>query len=259
MIRHLCLSLVVALPCDFAVSAQPKDPPKTFTDSLGMEFALVPKGKSWLGGGSGKEGTKEVKFAHDFYLGAYAVTQEEWQKIMGKNPSHFSRGGKGADAVKDIADADLKRFPVENVSWDDLRLARVPSGGDKKDDKKDDEDKLQGEWVIVSAETSDKSFVGLKDKKVLVKGSEWTEPIAKKGPMVKFSFKIDPTKNPKQLDLMATLGGSREQVKEQTWRGIYKIDGNTLTFCRGFPEGERPTEFKSGPKALLMVLQRAGN
>jgi formylglycine-generating enzyme required for sulfatase activity len=37
-------------------------------------------------------------------------------------PSHFSRTGDGKDAVKDIPDAELKRFPVENVSWDDTQL-----------------------------------------------------------------------------------------------------------------------------------------
>ena len=96
--------------------------PPTFTNSLGMEFVLVPKGKSWLGGGGGKPGDKEVEITHDFYLGKYEVTQEEWEKVMGSNPSHFSRTGGGKDAVKDIADAELKRFPVENVSWDDAQL-----------------------------------------------------------------------------------------------------------------------------------------
>jgi len=37
---------------------------------------------------------------------------------MGENPSSFSRTGDGKDAVKDIPDADLRRFPVESVSWD---------------------------------------------------------------------------------------------------------------------------------------------
>ncbi|MBM4070443.1 MAG: hypothetical protein FJ271_16035 [Planctomycetes bacterium] len=105
-----------------------------FTNSLGMEFALVPKGKAWLGGGGGKVGTREVEVKDDFYLGVHEVTQEAWQKVMGKNPSYFSRAGAGKDAIKDIADADLKRFPVENVSWDDAQaFLDALNRRDKKD------------------------------------------------------------------------------------------------------------------------------
>jgi WD40 repeat protein len=96
--------------------------PKTFTNGLGMEFVLVPKGKSWLGGGGGKPGDKEVDVLHDFYLGKYEVTQEEWQKVTGNNPSHFSRTGAYKDAVKDIPYEELKRFPVHTVSWDQAQL-----------------------------------------------------------------------------------------------------------------------------------------
>lgn len=81
----------------------------------------MPKGKGWLGGGSGKPGTTEVNIPSDFYLGQYEVTQEEWQKVMGNNPSYFSRTGGGRDAVVNIADDELKRFPVETVSWNDTQ------------------------------------------------------------------------------------------------------------------------------------------
>ncbi len=74
-----------------------------------------------MGGGGGKLGEKEVEIKQHFYLGKYLLTQEEWQNVMGNNPSHFSRSGVGKDAVKVISDADLKRFPVENVSWDDTQ------------------------------------------------------------------------------------------------------------------------------------------
>jgi formylglycine-generating enzyme required for sulfatase activity len=99
--------------------SQPAAPTK-YTNSLGMEFALVPKGKSWLGGGRGRIGDKEVEIAYDFYLGVYEVTQEEWEKVTGFNPSRFKE-------VPGIPKEDLKRFPVENVSWEDaqLFLARV--------------------------------------------------------------------------------------------------------------------------------------
>jgi formylglycine-generating enzyme required for sulfatase activity len=95
--------------------------PKTlskFTNGLGMEFTLVPKGKAWV---PGSGGDKEVDFKNDFFLGVYEVTQEEWQKVMGKNPSHFARTGDGHELVKDLPDQDLKHFPVDNVSWQDCQ------------------------------------------------------------------------------------------------------------------------------------------
>ncbi len=100
----------------------PATPPGPFKNGIGMEFVRVPKGTGWLGGGGGKPGETKVEFQADFYLGKYEVTQEEWEKVMGSNPSHFSRTGPGKNAVKDIPDADLKRFPVESVSWDDCQL-----------------------------------------------------------------------------------------------------------------------------------------
>ena len=41
-----------------------------------------------------------------FYMGKYEVTQAEWVKVMGNNPSNF----KNCD-----------QCPVENVSWDDIQ------------------------------------------------------------------------------------------------------------------------------------------
>ena len=47
----------------------------------------------------------EVKIVNPFYLGRYEVTQEQWETVMGTNPSIF-RGLK---------------LPVENVSWNDCQ------------------------------------------------------------------------------------------------------------------------------------------
>ena len=47
----------------------------------------------------------EVTITKPFYMGKYVVTQEQYEAIMGNNPSHF----KGA------------QNPVEMVSWDDAQ------------------------------------------------------------------------------------------------------------------------------------------
>jgi serine/threonine protein kinase/formylglycine-generating enzyme required for sulfatase activity len=102
---------------------KPGDPlPPTHTNSIGMEFVRVPKGTAWLGGGANQQGNTKVVIEQDFFLGKYEVTQGEWEAITGLNPSHFSRTGEGNGAVKDVTDADLKRFPVEQVSWDDCQV-----------------------------------------------------------------------------------------------------------------------------------------
>jgi uncharacterized protein (TIGR03067 family) len=122
------------------------------------------------------------------------------------------------------------------------------AGDDKKDDKKDDKDRLQGEWVVVSAELNGEKFERVKDRKLVVKGDEWTAPSGGK-----FTFTLDTAKSPKRLDLKAGTDG-----QEQTWPGIYKLEGDTFTLCRSRgPGGERPKEFKGGEGIFLMVCKRA--
>jgi formylglycine-generating enzyme required for sulfatase activity len=92
-----------------------------------MKFVKVPKGTFWMSK-DGKNAQVQVTIAKDFELAAYTVTQEQWETVMGKNPSYFSRKGEFKDKVKDIADADLKRFPVENVSWNDVQEFLTKNG-----------------------------------------------------------------------------------------------------------------------------------
>jgi uncharacterized protein (TIGR02996 family) len=88
-----------------------------FRNSLDMEFVLVPRGKFWMGGEGGKPGDREVTIPHDFYLGACTVTQQEWLKLMPSNPSWFSPEHRRLEEIRDVADAELAQFPVEQVSW----------------------------------------------------------------------------------------------------------------------------------------------
>ena len=94
----------------------PSGPPKEFTSPLVGKFVLAKAGTFWMGD-RGQQ--REVQIPHDFYIGIYPVTQGQWKRLMGNNPSYYSRTGKGTEKVCGISDADLDLFPVECVSCGD--------------------------------------------------------------------------------------------------------------------------------------------
>src|SRR5207237_1019414 len=70
----------------------------------------------------------DVEISRPFFMDVYEVTQEEFSKVTGGNPSYFSAGGEGRGLVPGT---DTRRFPVENVSWNDarqfcVRLSELP-------------------------------------------------------------------------------------------------------------------------------------
>ena len=75
-----------------------------------MKLVLIPAGKFTMGSPATEpdrnphEGPQhEVTIGKPFYMGIYAVTQEQYEQVMGTNPSEF----KGA------------KNPAHNVSWND--------------------------------------------------------------------------------------------------------------------------------------------
>jgi formylglycine-generating enzyme required for sulfatase activity len=84
---------------------------KRLKNSLGMEFAWVPPGDSWLGGGGGSPGSRKFTLEEGFWAGIYPVTQAEWQAVTGNTPSHFNGN---------------PRFPVESVDWDVITNQFLP-------------------------------------------------------------------------------------------------------------------------------------
>ena len=91
------------------VNLKPETPAKELSLDLGggvkMEFVLVPAGEFMMGEKGVAEPVHPVKITKPFYLGKYEVTQAQYEKVMGANPSKF----KGAD------------LPVEQVSWEDAK------------------------------------------------------------------------------------------------------------------------------------------
>ena len=88
-----------------------------------LEMVLIPAGKFKMGSPASEPGRQpnetqhEVSLTKPYYVGKYEVTQEQWERVMGNNPSDF----KGP------------RLPVTNVSWNDcqdcIRKLNVKTNG----------------------------------------------------------------------------------------------------------------------------------
>ena len=91
--------------------------------STGMAFTFI-KGGCYKMGDLWDEGSKDELPVHivcvdSFYLGTYEVSQEQWQKVMGSNPSKLPLGND---------------FPVENITWNEAQefIAKLNSQGENK-------------------------------------------------------------------------------------------------------------------------------
>jgi len=123
-------------------------------------------------------------------------------------------------------------------------------------DTKKELEKLQGEWTMVSMETRGNKAPDevVKQYKLTIKGDQWTVTTLKGGGG-KATFKIEPSKTPRTIDLTFETAKS-----DSPSRGIYKLEGDTLTLCRTAGDHERPKEFKTTEEAgILVVWKRAKN
>jgi formylglycine-generating enzyme required for sulfatase activity len=76
-----------------------------------LDLVLIPVGKFMMGSPASEKGRRDNETQHEvtltkpFYMGKYEVTQEQWERVMGNNPSS-TKGGT---------------LPVTDVSWEDCQ------------------------------------------------------------------------------------------------------------------------------------------
>lgn len=89
------------------------NPGDTYRDpATGMDFVWVHQGCYLMGseadevGRDSDEGPRHEVCVEGFWMGKYEVTQAQWGRVMGANPSFFNKGGS---------------YPVDSVSWKEVQ------------------------------------------------------------------------------------------------------------------------------------------
>ncbi len=108
-------------------SGEPR-PGQPMQNSLEMKFVWCPPGTFKMGAPPTEhrdsvrlEAQQDVRITRGFYMGAFEVTQQEYERVMGHNPSTFAARSQ----------PETPRYPVDSVTWNDAtefcrRLSEVP-------------------------------------------------------------------------------------------------------------------------------------
>lgn len=120
-----------------------------------------------------------------------------------------------------------------------------------EDPQKSDSIMLRGTWIAIAAEFNGKKFDAEEEvrakKIVLTFADDRVKLSSGDSTVFEGTLKIDPDQSVKEMDWLGILdpNGRKEAV---TMPGIYRLDGDTLTYCYGL---KRPKELKPNPDRAL--------
>ncbi len=114
-LRLLVLLMTLSAGCSRSIPES--ELPATVENGIGMKFVLVHSGSFTMGTPETEperdadEQQHEVRLSKPYYLGVYEVTQAQYTKVMGENPSRFQKDATGVE--------DTSNFPVDSLCWAD--------------------------------------------------------------------------------------------------------------------------------------------
>ena len=108
-------------------------PPQTYTSQFsGIRFVLVPAGKFIMGSENGEPDEKPVheeNISETFYMSVTEVTQEQWDRVMGRkmpNRSFHREPNKKSLPIENVSFGKAKAF-CEELSKTEGRKCRLPT------------------------------------------------------------------------------------------------------------------------------------
>jgi uncharacterized protein (TIGR03067 family) len=108
---------------------------------------------------------------------------------------------------------------------------------------------ILGSWQMISGELAGNAFPEevAKSVRLVLSDGKYVVTVGKNPD--EGTTKIDPTKDPKTLDILGVKGPNQSK----TILAIYELKGDTLRVCYDLGGKERPKEFKSKPDTKLFL------
>jgi formylglycine-generating enzyme required for sulfatase activity len=194
--------------------------------SINYKMVYIPPGTFMMGsplserGRYDDESQHQVTLTKGFYIGVTEVTQGQWKRIMGNNPSHFKKCG---DAC-----------PVEQVSWNDCQEFILRLNTQEKTRRY----RLfsEAEWEYACRATSQSAFAN--------------------GDITEKDCGYDP--NLDKIGWYCGNSGEKThpvtQKNPNAW-GLHDMHGNVWEWCHDW-HGEYPSIRVTDPKGPLSGLRR---
>jgi len=210
------------------------DLPKEVKTKSGVDMILVPSGSFTMGDKQGDVDEQPHKvYVDSFYVDKYLVTQEEYEKVMGENPSRWKE----------------RKNPVEQVRWSDaVKYCNARS-------------RLEGFQPCYNLETWECNFDA--DGYRLPTEAEW-EYACRAGTETSYSFGDDARKLKNYAWFKDNSGGRPRPVGQKLpnpW-GIYDVYGNVWEWCNDFYKvdyyQESPEKNPKGPATGDTKVLRGG-
>jgi uncharacterized protein (TIGR03067 family) len=118
-------------------------------------------------------------------------------------------------------------------------------------------EKLQGTWTTTKAERDGKAADDVVGHRLSFTGNRFQIRSKDGKPLYGGTFRVDTSTKPATFDFEHT----EDALKGRAWKGIYTLDGDTLTTCDNGPNPDkgRPAAFeaKAGSGYILITFRRA--
>jgi formylglycine-generating enzyme required for sulfatase activity len=211
----------------------PKDAANEITTKLGIIMVQLPGGRFTMGDKDEVDAVPHEVVVSSFCIDKYLVTQEEYERVMGKNPSRWK--------------AD--KNPVEQVRWSDaVRYCNARS-------------RAEGLEPCYDLETWQCNFDA--EGYRLPTEAEW-EYACRAGTDTAYFFGDAPSKLPDYAWFEDNAGGQPRPVGQKLpnpW-GLYDMHGNVWEWCNDFYKvdyyQQAPQENPKGPKTGETKVVRGG-